>query len=77
MLQSHLLTLTLSTGTVIIRRYDHVARSCPYTSLFVNAGLFSIGVDMGLWLTINLEQYDALEGYDEEAGIRVSFGGYQ
>lgn len=27
---------------------------------------------MGLWLTINLEQYDNLEGYEGEAGIRVS-----
>jgi hypothetical protein len=27
---------------------------------------------MGLWLTVNLEQYDNVEGYEGEAGIRVS-----
>jgi hypothetical protein len=27
---------------------------------------------MGLWLTIDLEQYDSLESFDNEYGIRVS-----
>lgn len=27
---------------------------------------------MGLWMTINLEQYDNLDGFGGEAGVKVS-----
>lgn len=30
------------------------------------------GIQMGLWLTINLEQYENVKWYGEEAGVKVS-----
>jgi hypothetical protein len=32
----------------------------------------TLGVDFGLWLTINIEQYENVQGYADEAGVLVS-----
>lgn len=34
--------------------------------------MLQTGIQLGLWLTINLEQYENIKWYGEEAGVKVS-----